>query len=265
MTYTTLLFDVQNAVGRLRLNVPQKLNALSSSMLGEIGQVLDALQGQDGNQEVRCLLITGEGRGFCSGADLSDASAMGGTPPDLKETLDTFYHPVITALHALPLPVITAVNGVCAGAGTGLALAGDLIVAETTTRFNLGFVKIGLMPDAGSTWSLPRRIGSTRAMEMALLGEEISGQTALDWGLINRAFPEGTLQEEALALAQRLAHGPTLAYGLAKRALGQSFENTLADQLEVEGLAQQAAGRSQDFAAGVLAFFTKKPPTFEGR
>lgn len=261
MSFETILFDVEDGVGRLRLNVPEKLNALSMTMLSEMRKVLEGLE----DQGVRCLLITGEGRGFCSGADLTDPSAMGGTPPDLKKTLDTYYHPVIQGLQNLAIPVVTAVNGVCAGAGTGLALTGDLIVAETTTRFNLGFVKIGLMPDAGSTWSLPRRVGSTRAFEMALLGDEISGETALDWGLINRAYPEGALQEEALELAKRLASGPTLAYGLAKKALSQAFENSLPEQLEVEGLAQKTAGRSYDFGAGVQGFFTKQPPKFKGK
>ncbi len=261
MSFETILFDVEENVGRIRLNVPEKLNALSTTMLSEILTVLGSLE----EQGVRCLLITGEGRGFCSGADLTDPSAMGGTPPDLKKTLDTYYHPVIKGLQQLPIPVITAVNGVCAGAGTGLALTGDLIVAEVSTRFNLGFVKIGLMPDAGSTWSLPRRVGSTRAFEMALLGDEISGQTALEWGLINRAYAEGELQDQALELAKTLAAGPTLAYGLAKKALSQSFQNALSDQLEVEGLAQQKAGRSYDFGAGVQGFFMKKPPKFKGK
>ena len=261
MSFETILYDVHEGVGRLRLNVPEKLNALSMTMLTEMRQVLESCEGEG----VRCLLITGEGRGFCSGADLTDGRAMGGTPPDLKKTLDTYYHPVIKALNALPLPVVTAVNGVCAGAGTGLALTGDLIIAETTTRFNLGFVKIGLMPDAGSTWSLPRRVGSTRAFEMALLGDEISGQTALEWGLINRAVEEGTLQEAATDLAARLAAGPTLAYGLAKKVLGQSFTHDLESQLEAEGLAQQQAGRSEDFAAGVMGFFNKKSPQFKGK
>ena len=261
MGYEMILFDVDDGVGRLRLNVPEKLNALNTTMLAEIRQVIAGLEAAG----ARCLLITGAGRGFCSGADLTDASAMGGTPPNLKKTLDAYYHPVIQGLHNLSMPIITAVNGVCAGAGTGLALTGDLIVAETTTRFNLGFVKIGLMPDAGSTWSLPRRIGSTRAMEMALLGDEISGTTALEWGLINRAYEEGTLQEEALNLARIIAAGPTRAYALARHALGQTFENTLEQQLDVEGRAQQEAGRSEDFAAGVMGFFAKKPPKFKGK
>ena len=261
MTFETILFDVEDGVGRLRLNVPEKLNALSMTMLSEMKQVLDTL----GDQGVRCLLITGEGRGFCSGADLTDGRAMGGTPPDLKKTLDTYYHPVIKALDGLDVPVVTAVNGVCAGAGTALALTGDLIIAETNTRFNLGFVKIGLMPDAGSTWSLPRRVGLTRAMELALLGDEISGETALTWGLINRAVGEGTLQAEALDLAKRLAAGPTLAYGLARQAIRSAFDNTLAEQLELEGVGQQRAGRSEDFAAGVMGFFSKKPPKFQGK
>ena len=268
-TYETILFAVEGGVARLRLNRPTKLNALSITMLSEIRQVLDGLQ--DGS--ARCLLITGEGRGFCSGADLTDSRAMSGnmsgnmsgTSPDLKKTLDAYYHPVVTALHRLPMPVITAVNGVCAGAGTGLALTGDLILAEVTTRFNLGFVNIGLLPDMGSTWSLPRRIGSTRAMEMALLGDEISGETALHWGLINRAVPEGSLQEAAQEMASRLAQGPTLAYALARKALGLSFENSLAEQLEVEGAAQRIAGQSEDFAAGVMGFLTKTPPEFKGR
>ncbi len=261
MTFDTILFDVDEGVGRLQLNVPAKLNALSRTLLAEMRQVIEGLPGQG----VRCLVISGAGRGFCSGADLTDAAAMGGTPPDLKQTLDAYYHPVITGLHDLPLPVITAVNGVCAGAGTGLALAGDLILAETSTRFNLGFVKIGLMPDAGSTWSLPRRIGSTRALELALLGDEISGATALEWGLINRAVAEGTLQDETFALAKRLAAGPTLAFGLTKQAFATSFQRSLPEQLEVEAQAQQIAGRSADFAAGVAGFFAKAPPQFQGR
>ncbi len=261
MTFDTILFDVDEGVGRVQLNVPAKLNALSRTLLVELRQVIEGVQ----DQGVRCLLISGAGRGFCSGADLTDARAMGGTPPDLKQTLDTYYHPVIAGLHDLPLPVITAVNGVCAGAGTGLALAGDLILAETSTRFNLGFVKIGLMPDAGSTWSLPRRIGSTRAMELALLGDEINGATALEWGLINRAVAEGTLQDEALRLARRLASGPTLALGLTKRAFATSFQNSLSEQLEVEAQAQQTAGRSADFTAGVTGFFAKAAPQFRGR
>ena len=261
MSYERILFEIKNQVGYLTLNVPDKLNPLSTVMLTEIKEVLDTLP--DGG--ARALLITGAGRGFCSGADLTDASAMGGTPPDLKKTLDLFYHPVIKKLHSLDVPIVTAVNGVCAGAGTGLALTGDLIVAETTTRFNLGFVKIGLMPDAGSTWALPRRVGLGRALEMALLGEEISGETALEWGLINQAVAPGTLMEAASNLAEKLANGPTLALGLARKVLGQSMSNTLEQQLEAEGLAQQQAGRSEDFAAGVMGFFSKKPPAFKGR
>lgn len=260
MSFETILFEIDSGVGRLTLNVPEKLNALSTTMLSEMSEVIQAAE----SQGCRCLLITGEGRGFCSGADLTDPSAMGGTPPDLKKTLDKYYHPVVVGLQELSIPVVTAVNGVCAGAGTGLALTGDLIIAETSTRFNLGFVKIGLMPDAGSTWSLPRRVGSTRALEMSLLGEEISGSKAQEWGLINRAVAEGTLQDEALKLSKHLASGPTIALGLAKKALSSTFENSLTEQLEVEGIGQRTAGQTKDFAAGVMGFFSKKPPNFTG-
>ena len=261
MAFQTILFDIEGGVGRLRLNIPHKINALSRTLLTEMLQVLEHVQDQD----VRCLLVSGEGRGFCSGADLTDGLSTNGTSPDLKQILDQYYHPVIERLHALPLPVIMAVNGVCAGAGTALALAGDLVLAEVSTRFSLGFVKIGLMPDAGSTWSLPRRVGSTRAFELSLLGEEISGATALEWGLINRAYADGTLQDEAQKLAKQLASGPTLAYGLTKQALKTCFQSSLTDQLEVEASAQQIAGRSADFVAGVAGFLTKKSPEFQGR
>ena len=259
MEFRHILLDVApNNVATITLNRPDSLNALSATMLEELGAAVESLPGSG----ARCLLLTGAGRGFSSGADLAGS---GGLPDDVGAALEAHYNPLVETLFNLPMPVVAAVNGAAAGAGASLALCADIVIAARSSYFLQAFVNIGLIPDAGATWLLPRLAGRARAMEMMLLGERVSAEQALDWGMISRVVDDGELPAEAAALAARLAAGPTIAYGLIRRLARESARLPLTEALAAERVAQRDAGRTEDFKAAVLAFLQKRQPTFDGR
>jgi 2-(1,2-epoxy-1,2-dihydrophenyl)acetyl-CoA isomerase len=248
-----------NGVATLTLNRPESLNALNSALLDEMRAAVERLPGEG----ARCLLLTGAGRAFSSGADLA-AGAGGGMPDDLGAALEEHFNPLIEAILAAPVPVVAAVNGPCAGAGCSLALAADIVLAGRSAYFLQAFVNIGLVPDAGATWLLPRLAGRARAIEMMMLGERVPAEQAQAWGMIARVVEDAALADEARALAARLAAGPTRALGLIRRLARDSAHLSLADALAAERTAQREAGRTADFRAGVMAFLAKQPARFEG-
>lgn len=247
------------AVATLTMNRPDSLNALSAAMVDELRSAVESLAGSG----ARCLLLTGEGRGFSSGADL--AGGAGGTPDDAGRALEEHFNPLVEALFALPIPVVAAVNGPAAGAGASLALCADVVIAARSAYFLQAFVNIGLIPDAGATWLLPRLVGRARALEMMMLGERIAAERAHQWGLIARIVDDEFLIAEAVALATRLAQGPTVALGLIRRLARESAQLSLGEALAAERAAQREAGRTEDFTAAVLAFLQKRQPRFDGR
>lgn len=237
---------------------PDRLNALSGQTVDELRAAVE----QVGASDARCLLITGEGRGFSSGADLAGG---GGLPDDVGESLEKHFNPLVEALFALEIPVVAAVNGAAAGAGCSLALCADIVIAARSAYFLQAFVNIGLIPDAGATWLLPRLVGRARAMEMMLLGERVSAQQALDWGMVSRVVDDHDLIAEATGLAAKLAAGPTVAMGLIRKLARDSAHLPLEGALAAERSAQREAGRTDDFKAAVMSFIQKSQPRFEGR
>lgn len=264
MSYETIRLERHDAVATIVLDRPETLNALSRRMLRELTEALDELAGEVPGR-TRCLLITGAGRGFSSGADLAEDIKAGRGAPDLFETLDEGYNPLIAALVGLDIPVVAAVNGPAAGAGMSLALAADIVLAARSAWFLQAFVNIGLAPDAGSSWFLPRLVGPARAMEMMLLGERVTADKAAEWGLIHKAVDDDALLDEATALARRLAAGPTLALGAIRRLARAAATGDLAAQLDLEAEEQGRLGRTQDFLAGIGAFLARAKPEFSGR
>lgn len=266
MAYETILFEVDSGAATLTLNRPDKLNSFNTQMHAEVA---DALQTVDNDPDIRCLLLTGAGRGFCAGQDLSDrqvdSSDPNAAPVDLGETLDTLYNPLVRAITGMPKPVICAVNGVAAGAGANVALACDIVIAAESASFIQAFCKLGLVPDAGGTWSMTHRIGVARAKGLALLGDKLPAAKAEAWGLIWQCVPDDQLMAVAGAMAQQFAKGPTFGYGLAKKAIQAAVNNTLDAQLDVERDSQRKAGRSEDYREGVSAFLQKRAPEFKGR
>jgi 2-(1,2-epoxy-1,2-dihydrophenyl)acetyl-CoA isomerase len=262
MTYDTLIFDIQRGVARITLHRPDKLNAFNATMHEELR---DALARMRADASARALLLTGSGRGFCAGQDLSDRRASDGSAPDTGKSLDDNYNPLIRTLRRLQMPVICAVNGVAAGAGANLALACDIVLAARSAKFIQAFCRIGLVPDCGGTWFLPRAIGSARAMALALTGEAVSADQAEQWGMIWKCVDDMALMQESEALAEHLATQPTRTLGLIKRAMLASSTNTLDVQLDMERDLQREAGHGEDFREGVAAFLDKRPPRFTGR
>ena len=257
-----VLFTTGEGVARITLNRPDSLNSWNEQLGVELAAALDRVEQDDG---IRAVLITGAGRAFSSGADLSEQRAGAeGEPPDLSRRLLELYNPIIRSVRELPKPVVAAVNGPAAGIGCALALACDLIIAGESAFFLLAFVNIGLVPDGGSTATVPARIGAARAAEMAMLGERVGAATALGWGLINRVVPDDDLEQDANMLVAHLAHGPTKAYANIKRLLNRSLYPDLAAQLDAEAAAQREQGQTADFIEGVLAFAEKRPPRFTG-
>jgi 2-(1,2-epoxy-1,2-dihydrophenyl)acetyl-CoA isomerase len=266
MSYTKIKVSSDGAVRVITLSDPATMNAAGVDMAAELhGAFRDAV---DGPSPARAVLLTGEGRGFCSGANLS-AGPGTRTPdadgkPDAGAALETVYNPLVTYMKEMPIPLVTAINGAAAGVGCSLALLGDIIVAAESAYFLQAFRRIGLVPDGGSTYMLPRLIGKARAMEMALLGERVSAAQALDWGLINRVVADADLQSTAMTLAHALASGPA-SLGLTRQTLWASMDSDWTAQLHRERLAQKIAGKSDDFAEGVAAFLAKRPAVFQGR
>lgn len=262
MDFQHIVFSIEEGVAFLRLNRPEQLNSFNTAMHGE---VREAIKQTRQNPEARVLLITGEGRGFCAGQDLSDRNvAPGAEMPDLGESIEKFYNPLIRSLRELPMPVICAVNGVAAGAGANIPLACDLVIAARSASFIQAFCKLGLVPDSGGTWTLPRLIGQARAKALALLGDRLTAEQAEQWGLIYRVVDDSELRDEALKLARHLATQPTYGLALIKRAFEASASNSFDEQLELERDLQRLAGRSEDYREGVSAFMAKRTPTFKG-
>lgn len=258
-----ILNDFDAGVASITLNRPERLNAFTASMLHDFG---DALRSAAADDAVRCVLITGAGRGFCAGQDLGDrAVAPGEAPPDLGESLDARYNPIVRLIRTMPKPVVIAVNGVAAGAGANLALTGDIVIAARSARFIQSFAKLGLVPDSGGTFFLPRALGMPRALGLALTGEPLPAERAAEWGLIWAVVDDDVLLAEAKRVAHELAAGPTAGYAKVKHALNASLGNPLDVQLDLERDLQREAGYSADYREGVAAFTEKRPPRFEGR
>ncbi len=246
----------------ITLNRPFRLNAFTTEMLEQFNGVL---REASDNSRVRAVMLTGAGRGFCVGQDLNDrAVTPGAAPPDLGESLENRYNPAVRMMRSMPKPVVVAVNGVAAGAGANLALAGDIVFAAHSARFIQSFAKLGLIPDSGGTYFLPRKIGTARAMGLALLGDSLSAEKAAEWGLIWAAVDDDDLLDTATGVARDLAAGPTGGFAKTKRAINVSADNTLDDQLDFERDLQRSAGYSDDYAEGVAAFLAKRAPQFRG-
>jgi 2-(1,2-epoxy-1,2-dihydrophenyl)acetyl-CoA isomerase len=262
MSHETILFAVEDGIARLTLNRPDKLNSFNVQMHGEVRQALSSLS----SGGARVLVLTGAGRGFCAGQDLGDrAVAPAGTAVDLGESIEKHYKPLVLALRSLPMPVIAAVNGVAAGAGANLALACDVVVAARSATFVQSFARLGLVPDCGGTWTLPRLVGSARALGLTLLGQKLPAEQAAAWGMIWQCVDDAELFSTVDALARQFAAAPTRGLAATKHALYGGWARSLDQQLDVERDLQRELGRSADYAEGVAAFSAKRTPIFRGR
>jgi 2-(1,2-epoxy-1,2-dihydrophenyl)acetyl-CoA isomerase len=261
-SHETVDLTTDGPAARILLNRPEALNAWNEQFGKDLRDAVTTVAGDDGT---RAVLITGAGRGFSSGADLKEQrGGDDGGLPDLSARLKEIYHPIITELREMPKPVVAAVNGPAVGIGCSLALAADLIVAAESAYFLLAFVNIGLVPDGGSTAFIPARVGYARAAEMAMLGERVSAEKALNWGLINQVVPDDELKSASTALLEKLANGPTRSYAGSKRLINRRLYADLAGQLDAEAEAQRDQGQSKDFIEGVIAFVEKRKPNFTG-
>jgi 2-(1,2-epoxy-1,2-dihydrophenyl)acetyl-CoA isomerase len=263
MSYAKLKLETKGEVQIVTLSDPATMNAASAEMAEEL---MGAIRKADADQAVRAIVLTGEGRGFCSGANLQPGGggAGGGGMRDAGSALERVYNPLVTLVREMATPLVTAVNGAAAGVGCSLALLGDLIVAAESAYFLQAFRRIGLVPDGGSTYILPRMVGRARAMEMAMLGERVGARQALEWGLINRCVADAELMGSALELAEALASGPA-SLGLTRQLIWSSLDTGWSEQLHKEAVAQNRAGRTEDFAEGVAAFLQKRKASFKGR
>jgi 2-(1,2-epoxy-1,2-dihydrophenyl)acetyl-CoA isomerase len=268
MEYKNILWSEADGVATLTINRPDRLNSLHVGVIAEMIEAVDMIR--DGISTARCLVLTGAGRGFSSGADLSGGGAGGGAerpsgPPDAGKVLETHFNVLLERLFALPVPFVTAVNGPAAGAGCSYALAGDIIIAAESAYFLQAFVNIGLVPDVGSTWMLPRMVGRVRATRMMMLGEKIPAQEALDWGMVTKVVPDAELMTETMAIARKLAAGPTRSLAMIRQGIRDCLDKTLTEALMVERRNQLEAGRTADFGEGVMAFLQKRPARFSGK
>ncbi|MGB8328224.1 MAG: 2-(1,2-epoxy-1,2-dihydrophenyl)acetyl-CoA isomerase PaaG [Steroidobacteraceae bacterium] len=260
----SILFQLADGIARITLNRPERLNAFNVEMHARLREALARVA--DPQSGARVLVLTGAGRGFCAGQDLSDrAVTPGGGATDLGESIELHYKPLVLALRALPLPVIAAVNGVAAGAGANIALACDLVIAARSASFVQAFSKLGLVPDSGGTWILPRLVGQARALGLGLLGDKLAAGQAAEWGLIWRCVEDAELADTVEGLARQLAAAPTRGLARTKQALYEGWGRTLGKQLDVEREYQRELGFSADYAEGVAAFTEKRTPRFTGR
>ncbi|MDV7270455.1 enoyl-CoA hydratase-related protein [Thioclava sp. A2] len=258
MPYKVIRYELNDGVAVITLNRPDVMNALNTQMRAELLEAINRA-----SAEARVLVLTGAGRAFCSGQDLGDGAAAAGL--DLERVLRDEYEPMLKAIYNAPIPVISAVNGPAAGAGANLALAADVVIASESAIFMQAFARIGLMPDAGGTYWLPRQVGFARAMGLAMFTDKVTAREAADWGLIWEAVADVDFDHHWRARAAHLAKGPTAAFRAIKEAMRASYSNTLEDQLELEAQLQGKLGASHDFREGVLAFLEKRPAQFEGR
>jgi len=262
MEFQRAKLDIDGNVGILTLNHPEVINAISTEMLGGLMNALAEVENPKNG--VRCLIMTGAGRGFCAGANLQPSSGNVSGLGGAGSVLETAYHPFLRKLRELPMPLVTAVNGVAAGGGMSFALMGDLVMCGRSAYFIQAFRRIGLVPDCGSTWILPRLIGRARAMKLSLMGEKLPAEKALEWGLIYRVVDDAQLLDKAKELARDLANGPTVALSLIRKLYWDSDENSYEQQLNLEHQIQRKAGSSADFNEGVRAFLEKRPAKFKG-
>lgn len=263
MNYQTISYQLEDGIARLVLKRPDKLNSFNTAMHEEVREALGHLRG---DSSARVLLLTGAGRGFCAGQDLGDRAVLpGAEATDLGASIQRYYAPLVLALRSLDLPVVCAVNGVAAGAGVSIALACDLVIAKRSASFIQSFAKLGLMPDTGGTYFLPRLVGTARAMGLALLGDKLSAQEAADWGLIWRCVDDDLFDGEINTLLERLAAAPTRGLVRTKQAIYASANATLEEQLRRECDGMRELGHSADYREGVDAFLNKRSPVFHGR
>ncbi|MBI6547748.1 2-(1,2-epoxy-1,2-dihydrophenyl)acetyl-CoA isomerase PaaG [Xenorhabdus lircayensis] len=259
-----ILTDIKAGVLSITLNRPECLNSINEELHQQLSKAMDIAE-QD--ESVRCVLLTGAGRGFCAGQDLNDRNTIisEGNVPDLGQSVERYYNPLIRRMTSLPKPIICAVNGIAAGAGVSLALACDMVIASRTAIFIQAFCRIGLTSDSGGSWFLPHKIGQARAMGMALLGDKISAEQALAWGMIWQVVKPEELEDTTRKLAQRLATQPTVALGCIKQSTYAAAANTLDQQLDLERDLQRKCGHSEDFREGINAFVEKRQPMFKGK
>ena len=263
MTYETIKFDIADGAARLTLNRPDRLNSFNIQMHEEVRAALDEI---DADGSVRTLLLAGEGRGFCAGQDLGDrAVAPGSDAVDLGESVEKRYNPLIRRLTSLPMPVVCAVNGVAAGAGASIAFACDIVIAAKSAKFIMSFANIGLVPDSGGSWAMPRLVGQARALGMALTGDPVPAVEAADWGLIWKCVEDDQLKEETDALVAKFAKAPTRGLAETKKLIRGAFTRPLDEQLDLERDQMRALGRSEDYKEGVDAFMNKRKPSFKGK
>lgn len=263
MQFTHVTLDFDGHVAILKLDHQEVMNAVSMDMLGGLAEALAEID--ERRDDVRCLVITGAGRAFCTGANLQGRNNGVTKRNGAGASLETAFHPFLRKLQGLHCPIITAVNGPAAGAGMSFALMGDLILCAKSSYFLQAFRRIGLVPDCGSTWILPRLIGKARSVELSLLGEKLTAEKALEWGLVNRVYDDAALMDEAMKLAHDLANGPTVALSLIRTLYWESPQNSFEDQINLEVKSQRIAGNSPDFKEGVAAFLEKRPAKFTGK
>ncbi len=264
MQFKHCTLEIDGPVALLTMDHQEVMNAVSMDMLGGLIEALDEVDVR--RAEVRCVVLTGAGRAFCTGANLQGRNQQQKQGrSNAGAALETGFHPLLRRIRNLHCPLVTAVNGPAAGAGMSFALMGDMIVCARSAYFLQAFRRIGLVPDCGSTWLLPRLIGKARAIELSLMGERLSAERALEWGLVNRVHDDAILMEEAMKLARELASGPTVALSLIRKLYWESPENSFEDQLDLEYQSQRIAGSSEDFREGVAAFLEKRPAKFAGR